>query len=277
MRICRFNQGRVGLVEGDTVLDVTDALSVLPAQHWPYPTHDLLIANLAQFCARAEEIKTTAARLPLASVALDSAVANPPKVIAGLANFPEHLAATGWKPGEKGVIPKFSTSLAAPSAGVRLRFPDRTTVHETELVVVIGKSGTDISESDALGYVAGYCVGLDITLRGDEMPGLLKSIDTYTILGPWLVTADEIADPNALNITLKVNGELRQSESTSRCVFNVQKMISFVSQYMTLHPGDVIFMGNPPGAGPLNPGDTMVAAIETIGEMTVGVSGHPSS
>ena len=119
--------------------------------------------------------------------------------------------------------------------------------------------------------MAGYCIGLDITVRGPEERSLRKSIDSYTVLGPWLVTADAIPDPGALDLTLKVNGEVRQRANTRDLILDIAELIAFASSYYTLMPGDVLLTGTPEGVGPIHAGDVMTASIEHIGSMDVHV------
>jgi 2-keto-4-pentenoate hydratase/2-oxohepta-3-ene-1,7-dioic acid hydratase in catechol pathway len=114
-------------------------------------------------------------------------------------------------------------------------------------------------------------IGLDITIRGPEERSLRKSPDTYTVLGPWLVTRDEIADPGALGFSISVNGEVRQKSNTAELILGVPELIEFASSFYTLQPGDVIITGTPEGVASIKPGDTMVAEIEGIGSMQVAV------
>ncbi len=152
--------------------------------------------------------------------------------------------------------------------------PDRRTDHEVELAVVIGKEARDVSKEDALRHVAGYCIGLDITIRGSEDRSFRKSADSYSVLGPWLVTADEIPNPGQLDLQIAVNGEMRQSSNTKYLILGVAELIELASSFYTLYPGDVIFTGTPEGVSPIEPGDEIVATIEKIGTMRVNVRGH---
>ena len=131
-----------------------------------------------------------------------------------------------------------------------------------------------MSAANALSHVAGYCVGLDITVRGTEDRSFRKSIDTYTVLGPWLTTADEVPDPNHLQLTLWQNGEVRQDASTSDLVYKVERLIEFRLQLYTLYPGRRAVHGTPQGVGPIRPGDALRARVEGLGEMTVQVRAH---
>ncbi len=150
---------------------------------------------------------------------------------------------------------------------------DNRNDHEVELVAIIGKRGSNISTADALQHVCAYSIGLDMTLRGPQFAGFRKSIDTYAVLGPWLVSADEFGDPGGKSLQLSVNGESRQSANTRDLIYDVAKLIEFASSYYTLEPGDLIYTGTPAGVGPVKAGDRIVAEIEGIGRMSVDVRG----
>lgn len=166
---------------------------------------------------------------------------------------------------------KANSSLVGPGEGIALRFPDRRNDHEVELAVIIGKPGNEISRDDALSHVAGYAIGLDISVRGTEDRSLRKSIDSYSVLGPWITTADEVKDPGNLDFSLTVNGEIRQQSNTSELIFDVPRLIEYASTFYTLHPGDIIMTGTPEGVGPLQPGDILAARIESVGAMNVEI------
>jgi 2-keto-4-pentenoate hydratase/2-oxohepta-3-ene-1,7-dioic acid hydratase in catechol pathway len=284
MRFCRFGEGRFGLVEGDSVRDVTPALDVLPAYRYPLPAHDVLIANLDQVAARARAIAAQSPSLPLNGLRLLSPVANPGKIVAAPVNYNKHLdevrgdaALHHNNPGHTltihnaGVFLKATSSLVGPGQGVEVRRDDRRTDHEVELAFVIGRTANRVAAADALKYVAGYAIGLDITIRGSEDRSFRKSADTYTVLGPWLVTADEIPDPGALDLELELNGELRQKSNTSFLILGVPQLIELASSFYTLHPGDIVLTGTPEGVSPIEPGDRVVAKIDRIGAMEVVV------
>jgi 2-keto-4-pentenoate hydratase/2-oxohepta-3-ene-1,7-dioic acid hydratase in catechol pathway len=153
-----------------------------------------------------------------------------------------------------------------------LRWPDRRNDHEVELALIIGKRGNKIPKEKALEYVCAYSIGLDMTVRGPELQCFRKSIDTYSVLGPWLVTGDEIADPNNLDLSIRVNGEVRQSSNTKYLVYNVERLIEFGSAMYTLHPGDIIMTGTPAGVSPVKPGDVLHATIQGVGEGDVRIA-----
>jgi 2-keto-4-pentenoate hydratase/2-oxohepta-3-ene-1,7-dioic acid hydratase in catechol pathway len=144
-----------------------------------------------------------------------------------------------------GLFLKASSSVIGAGHAIELVHTDRRNDHEVELAVVIGKAGRGIQLQEALSHVAGYCIGLDITLRGPEERSLRKSPDTYTVLGPYLVTADELGDPGALDLSLHVGDELRQQANTRELILGVAELIVFASSFYTLHPGDVLITGTP--------------------------------
>jgi 2-keto-4-pentenoate hydratase/2-oxohepta-3-ene-1,7-dioic acid hydratase in catechol pathway len=213
------------------------------------------------------------------SVKIHSPVANPTKVIGAPVNYKKHLeeaiADEGIHFGNKiktideyGLFLKQNV-LVGPSEGVALHFTDRRNDHEIELAMVIGREAKNVSYDDALDYVAGYSIGLDMTVRGPEDRSMRKGIDGYSVLGPWLVTADEIPDPDNLNFEIGVNGEVRQKANTSDLIFDCRRLIEYASSFYTLYPGDVIMTGTPEGVGPVEPGDVMHCEIERIGAMDV--------
>ena len=284
MRLCRFDEGRLGVVEGADVRDVTPALDLLPSLRYPFPSHDALVADLPKVVARARLLRDEAPVVPLASIRLLSPIANPGKIIAAPVNYQKHLAEVksdvqihANNPAhtitiqQAGVFLKASSSLVGPGEGVALRMPERRTDHEVELAVVIGRTGSGVSRAEALQYVAGYTIGLDISIRGSEDRSLRKSADSYTVLGPWLVTADEIPDPGRLDLQITVNGTLRQQSNTKNMILGVAELIELASSFYTLYPGDVVLTGTPEGVSPIEPGDRIVATIERIGTMEVSV------
>ena len=281
MKICRYDD-RLGLVEGDTVRDVTAALDVLPGARYPLPCHDLLIEHLDAVAAAVRD--TDGDTRPLSEVRLLSPVANPGKLVAAPVNYKAHLdeaiadeatfsRAHVRQIQETGLFLKATSSLIGAGDAIRIAHPNRRTDHEIELAVVIGRSCRNASRDDALSYIAGYTIGLDITIRGPEERSLRKSLDTYSVLGPWLVTADELGDPAGRELLLTVDGEVRQRANTRDLIMDVPALIEFASSYYTLHPGDVLYTGTPEGVGPIRPGETIVASIDGIGEMTVKVVG----
>lgn len=284
MRFCRFGDGRVGVVEGSMVRDVTAALEVLPACRYPLPNHDVLIANLDRVAGRARAIALHAPALPLASLTLLSPVANPGKIVAAPVNYKKHAQEVRDNPALHnnnpallqsintiGLFLKATSSLVGAGEGIHLWKPERRNDHEVELAFVIGKTGNNIPKSEALEYIAGYSIGLDITIRGTEDRSFRKSPDSYSVLGPWLVTADEIPNPGELDLSIAVNGQVRQKSNTNNMILGVAELIEFASSFYTLYPGDIFMTGTPEGVSQIAPGDTIVAAVEKIGSMQVAV------
>jgi len=282
MRICRFNENRLGVVKDGLIFDVTAALDVLPASRYPLPSFDPLIANLERVRKEIETLLPSAGQLALEDVQLLSPVANPGKLIAAPVNYIKHLEEARADPGVHhngkveeiqriGLFLKANSSMVGAAEGVAVRHPERRNDHEIELAVVIGKKGVGISRADAWHHIAGYCIGLDMTVRGPEERSMRKSVDSYSVLGPWLVTADEIADPANLDFQIAVNGEVKQRANTRDLVIGIPELIEFASSFYTLHPGDVIFTGTPEGVGPVAAGDVMVAEFDKIGSMEVAV------
>ena len=223
----------------------------------------------------------------MSQVKLLAPVARPSKLVAAPTNYKAHIEemraradAQNIKPspaiGTAGLFLKANSSLVGPSEGVAIRFSERRNEHEVELAIVFAKQGSDIPRDKALDYVVGYCIGLDMTARGPEDRSFRKSIDTYSVLGPWLVTADEIADPDSVPLTISVNGDVKQNSSTKQMIYDCRKLIEWGSTFYSFYPGDVLFTGTPEGVSPVKPGDTMVARIDPIGEMTVPVRAHKS-
>jgi 2-keto-4-pentenoate hydratase/2-oxohepta-3-ene-1,7-dioic acid hydratase in catechol pathway len=231
------------------------------------------VALLADLRPRIDTACASAAVLRLESVSLLSPVARPARVIAVRTNYRDDAPPTqsGSTAAAPDLFLKSPTSISGPSAGVELRLPGRRTDHEIELAAVIGRRTDRVAAFDALAAVAGYCIGVDFTLRGDEDRGLRKSLDGYTTLGPWLTTPDEAGDIADLQISLAVNGTQRQGGRTSDMIHGVAEIIACASRYLPLLPGDVILTGTPPGAGPVAAGDVLHCSIQNLGDMSVAV------
>jgi 2-keto-4-pentenoate hydratase/2-oxohepta-3-ene-1,7-dioic acid hydratase in catechol pathway len=247
---------------------------------------DAVIAALPQWRERLEKMAASAPAKPLSQVRLLPPVARPSKLMAAPTNYRKHIeemnhvaeALSGGKRrfptdiGEAGIFLKANSSLVGPSEGIPIRFPDKRNDHEIELCLIIGKQGSRISRDNALDYVAGYCLGLDMTVRGPQDRSFRKSCDGYAVLGPWMVTADEIANPDDLPLSLKVNGETRQDTNTSYLIYDIRRLIEFASEYYTIYPGDVYYTGTPEGVGPVKPGDRLSGrSVDALGELQIDV------
>jgi 2,4-diketo-3-deoxy-L-fuconate hydrolase len=290
MKLCRYDDDRLGVVRGDLVHDISEAQTEI-RNAAPYAMQgDAVVAALPAWRERFERLADRAPGKPIAQVKLLAPVARPTKLSCAPTNYQAHIAemtAAAAQPGsqianvqsskilEAGMFLKANSSLIGPSDTIPVRFPERRTDHEVELVMVIGKTGSDIPQDKALDHVACYCLGLDMTVRGREDRSFRKSVDGYAVAGPWMVTADEIPDPDALPLSLEVNGERRQSSNTADLIYNCRRLIEFASSFYTLYPGDLIYTGTPEGVGPVKPGDTVVCrSSPVLGELKVGVRAH---
>ncbi len=194
-------------------------------------------------------------------------------------NYADHAAETGAQvPAEPVIFNKWTSAICGPDDDVRIPRGSRKTDWEVELGVVIGRGGRYIDEADAHDHIAGYCVINDVSEREFQLEGTGtwdkgKGCDTFGPIGPWLVTADEIPDPHALGLWLEVDGHRYQDGNTRTMVFRVPYLISYLSRFMSLQPGDVISTGTPPGVGLgqkppvyLRPGQVMRLGIDGLGE-----------
>jgi 2-keto-4-pentenoate hydratase/2-oxohepta-3-ene-1,7-dioic acid hydratase in catechol pathway len=285
MRLCRFDENRIGLVDGGEVVDVSSVAADLPRHAWPFPLGDLLIQHLPVLRPRIEALAATGRRKPVDACAFLSPVANPSKIIgvgqSYLAHIEEAKRDAGVNAGgshrigldQKSIrfFMKANSALVGPSEGVSLRFLDQRNDPELEFTIVIGKKCTGIAREGALDIVAGYCMGFDMTLRGPEPPSGRKSIDSYAVAGPWLVTPDDLTDPNNVGFSLTVNGEIRQTANTRDLIYTVEQIIWEAARRYTLYPGDIIMTGTPEGVAQVHPGDMMVVRADRIGTMSVPV------
>jgi 2-keto-4-pentenoate hydratase/2-oxohepta-3-ene-1,7-dioic acid hydratase in catechol pathway len=287
MKLAIFDDQRLGVVTADGVADVTTALP------WPHDPDPLTAGWWRRLCRDLPSIQDDLTRAtkerrpaPLDAVRLRAPVLNPSKIVAAASNYADHVAEMhGVQERTLGRVEAwmmdFDVFLKAPSAvsgpADDIMLPPALLAagheihHESELVVVMGAGGKDIPEPDALAHVAGYTLGLDITVRSEGDRSRRKSYDTFSPLGPWLATADEVGDPGDLDILLSVNGAERQHVHTSTMITKVPAIVAYASSVMTLLPGDLIFTGAPPGVGPIRPGDRLVTSITRIGTMRLRV------
>jgi 2-keto-4-pentenoate hydratase/2-oxohepta-3-ene-1,7-dioic acid hydratase in catechol pathway len=284
MKIACFNDHRIGIVEGAVVFDVTDALpeglSAFPGQRINW-----IIEHQTVALAEMRHRRATAPFVPLSSVHLLAANPQPRHVFAAPANYRKHIgelqerAVTqkGRSAREQGFFLKAPGSVCGAGDAIRLpRGSSRRFDHESELAVIIGRHGRNIPREHAMAYVFGYSCLIDATMRiepgiGEEERSMRKSFEGFTPLGPWIVTADEVPDPQALRNRLWVNGELRQEASTKDMIVGVAELIELISSVLPIQAGDVIASGTPEGVGPFAPGDTLRIAIDGVGDMSLTV------
>lgn len=294
MKLLTFRKGevrRVGVLQGDVIIDLPKAyLAVYDAFEAPDFLYDMkkLIAvgrpalEIVDYLARKAPEE---AKLSPKEIVWEPPVTNPEKIFAVAVNYRAHGQEAGVKPPERPYFfPKFPNALVGHEQPVIKHRVAQKVDWEVELVVVIGRAGKYIDPARALDYVFGYTVGNDISIRDWQFPPGWpqqlnpygqnwiwgKSMDTAAPVGPYIVTKDEIEDPNRLGLRLRVNGQLEQEGNTSELIFNVQQLIHWASQGITLKPGDLIFTGTPPGVGfPkgkfLKHGDVVEAEVEKIG------------
>ncbi|MFL6058609.1 MAG: fumarylacetoacetate hydrolase family protein [Rubrobacteraceae bacterium] len=217
----------------------------------------------------------------LEEASLHPPIARPEKIVAIGLNYEDHAAETGAEIPDKPVVfTKYPNTIIGPGASIRIPPITEQVDYEAELAVIIGRRAKDVSESEALDYVFGYTNANDVSARDLQFSEggqwtRSKSIDTFLPLGPYVATRDEIPDPQDLFIRAILNGETVQDGTTSRMIFSVAELISFLSQGMTLEPGDVIITGTPPGVGMardpqlwMKPGDEVSIEIEGLGTLT---------
>ncbi len=294
MKLALFDDARLGVVtaddadpDGASLVDVTDAL---PWPHDPDPVTAgwwrALCRDFAAVAPRLVEAAAAGSPRPVSEVTLRAPVLGPSKVIAAASNYGEHVAEMhGVQERTLGRVEawmmNFDIFLKAPSAvvgpGADIVLPPDVVAaghevhHESELVVVVGTGGRDIPVDSAMDAVLGFTAGLDITVRSAADRSRRKSYDTFSPLGPWLVTADEIGDGSGLDIRLTSGGQVRQAVNTSDLLTPVPRIVAYASTIMTLLPGDVIFTGAPPGVGPIAAGERLEMTISRIGAMSVAV------
>jgi 2-keto-4-pentenoate hydratase/2-oxohepta-3-ene-1,7-dioic acid hydratase in catechol pathway len=276
----------LGVVTDSGVIDVRATAKKL-GMHAPSSVDDLLrhgaTIDLAHVVANATY--SGVSLLSESAITPGRLFTNPGKIICVGLNYRQHAKEIGMpEPRVPPLFNKFNNALAAHQCTITLPPKEISTKfdYETELLIVVGKPCRNVAENDALDYVAGYCVSNDFSARDlqMELPAgqwmIGKTLDNFAPIGPYFVSADLVGDPNNLKLQTFVNGELRQSSSTSDFIFNTQKIIAYVSKHWTLDPGDIIFTGTPQGviAGKpkdqqvwLKAGDQVVSSIEKLGEL----------
>jgi 2-keto-4-pentenoate hydratase/2-oxohepta-3-ene-1,7-dioic acid hydratase in catechol pathway len=279
MKFASFNGGRVGLVDGEEIVDLSGLVGP-SALSWPPVGMVQLIAQFDALKTRLEGLAKDGPHEPLANVRLETPIAWPNKIVAFPANYHGHIdemkerggmisraAASG-----QGFFLKSNSSLSGPSDPIVLpAISNREIHHEMELAIVIGRGGHAISEEQALDHIFGYACLLDMVIRGKEERVMRKSFDTFCPVGPYIVTSDEVGDPSNIDLTLTVNGALRQSANTRDLIVGVRQMIVMASSVMTLQPGDIIASGTPAGVGPVDAGDVVEISISRVGQMRLQV------
>lgn len=282
----RDGQRRLGVKTEHGILDVVAASAALHIQA-PSTMDELLQQEQGPALNALVDaaLKSGNARLFLSEnqIVYAPVVSHPEKIVCVGLNYKKHVQEVNLKlPTQPVLFNKYNNALSAHKGKIKLPVDIAHKFdHEVELVMVIGKAAHNVSEAEALDYVAGYCVGNDFTARdlqfetgGQWMVG--KTCDDFGVLGPYLVTADQI-DPDNLNIECRVNGETRQSDNTRNFVFPSRVMVSYISKHLSLRPGDIIYTGTPAGVIYglpkekqiwLKPGDKVACSVEKLGELS---------
>jgi len=276
MKIAVINDNRLAIVQEGRVFDVSESVS------WDCNNVQgslvRLMREFYQLKPTLESAVNQAQGYPLEEVKLRAPVPAPSKIWAAPVNYLNHQSEMNAQFNNAPftierlkLFLKAPSSIVGPGETILLPFKDRRHDHEAELAFVVGREAKNVSMEEAPNYIFGYFGCLDITLRGEEERTWRKSFDTFTPIGPWIVTADEVGDPHKLQMDLWVNDELRQSINTDQMIFNCYKCLEVASQSMTLYPGDIITTGTPAGVGPIEKGDQVRLRIERIGEFVMHV------
>jgi 2-keto-4-pentenoate hydratase/2-oxohepta-3-ene-1,7-dioic acid hydratase in catechol pathway len=280
MRLYVFDDYRLGVQIGDNgLVDITALVGSAVA---PEDRMTGLIAHWDRLVPRVRQAAGSSADRTLSEVRVRAPQPRPHTVIAAPVNYPRHQAEMG---GTAGVYAganvktietyvgfvKASSSIVGPDGLIELPCSDRRVDHEAEVGVVIGRRASRVPRERALDHVFGYVPLLDITVRGEEDRSLRKSFDTFTPIGPAIVTADEISDPADIGFRLRVNGQQRQNSTTAHLIYDIPTLIEVYSSVMTLEPGDLIATGTPEGVGPIVAGDLLVLTVDGVGELTMPV------
>jgi 2-keto-4-pentenoate hydratase/2-oxohepta-3-ene-1,7-dioic acid hydratase in catechol pathway len=275
MKIALFNENRLGVVDGSIVTDISELTD------WNNEEPQAsLVKLMKEFEALKPKIEEGLGSCPVyqvSDVSLRAPVPNPSKIVAAPINYILHKQEmnTALTVDGLGFFLKSPSSIIGPDQTVLLPFRDRRVDHEAEIAFVVGKEAKDVKAEDASKYIFGYLALMDITVRGREDRPWRKSFDTFTPIGPWIVTGDEVENPNQLQMNLWVNDEIRQSANTSDLIYDCYKFFEAASSVMTLLPGDIVTTGTPEGVAPISKGDTVRIHIERIGEFSVAVDYKP--
>jgi 2-keto-4-pentenoate hydratase/2-oxohepta-3-ene-1,7-dioic acid hydratase in catechol pathway len=281
MKITRYDNGHIGVVKDDKIYDVSAAAGVEPGE-WPPVGIVRVIGSWDTVRPKIEAAVKSGTGKPLSSVKLQTPDPWPNKLLALPSNFRDHheemrgrsyATPGGITADAAGFFMKANSSMIGASEAIEVPTdkPDREFHHECEMAIVIGKRGRHIPVDKALDYVFGYACLIDVTMRGKEERVMRKSYETFSPVGPWITTADEVGDPFDLNMQLWVNGQLRQHSTPKMMIVGIREAIAMSSDVTTLEPGDIIASGTMAGVGPLKPGDEVVIEIDKVGKMTLPV------
>lgn len=274
MKLMHFNDFRLGVLKGDQVVDVTDVVANIP-HVGPGDRMNSLIAHFGDFRARLEAAAAAGTGVPVGSVRIRPPVPKPTNI--------ECMAVNYMEDGTRDAPAPINAFNKAPGAiignGDTMVLPDVPATlfeGEAEIALVIGKRATNVAAADAMKYIFGYTCFIDGSARGLPPPSnvffQMKSRDTFAPIGPFIVTADEIPDPHKLQITLKVNGEVKQNFNTDDMAHKIPRCIEWISSIHTLEPGDIIATGtNHRGLSGFQDGDKIELDVEKCGKLTINI------
>ncbi len=291
MKLCQYDEHQAGAVRGERVFPVGAALVAAGHLRRGYSMQEVIeaLANRPQAMQCAREAEDEKKSIPLGSVRLLAPIENPPSIWAAAANYKAHaaemLAASGGpdrsRLGKDELMAEFflkpSSSIIGPGGTILLPKISKDVDYEAELCAVIGTRARRVSEAQALEHVFGYTICWDISQRDPWGRGrqntrnIRKGFDTFTALGPWIVTRDELPEPQDVRIEVELNGRPAMTAHTGDMICGLRDHIRFLSNVLTLRPGDLITTGTPAGVAKLAPGDKLRGRIERIGEMTLNV------
>ncbi|MGE0826348.1 MAG: fumarylacetoacetate hydrolase family protein [Candidatus Binatia bacterium] len=285
MKLVTFTQAgstRIGVLDNDTVIDLSVAAPNLPREMCAF-----LAAGADALAIAKAATSNVSARIAESTVTLEAPILRPPKILAVGLNYKDHIAETGREtPKVPMIFNKQSTSVNSPTGPIHIPRASNQVDYEGELAVVIGRYCRHVPKNRARDVIVGYTIANDVSVRDWQIRvptfTMGKSWDTHCPLGPYIVTADEVGDPHALELQTWVNGELRQQSNTSQLLFNCFDLVEHLSTAFTLEPGDIISTGTPGGVGfamkpPkfLQPGDVVKIAISKLGELENPVIAEP--
>lgn len=276
MKIALFNQNNLGIILEDRIYHI-DREEFWDASR-PQESLLNLMENYDDFSKNLDFLIQNSPSFLIDEVKLDAPIPRPGKIIAAPVNYYLHQDEMNqqfnnaeYTVDQLGFFLKAPSSIIGPGETIKLPFKDRRTDHEAELAFIVGKTAKDVPASEAHNYIFGYFALMDITVRGKEDRPWRKSFDTFTPIGPWIVTADEIENPNELDLKLWVNEEVRHAANTKDLIYDCYKFFEAASAVMTLEPGDILTTGTPEGVGPIVKGDKVRISIDKIGEFSVDV------
>ena len=280
MRLFQFDDFRLGAGRGDaSIVDITAVVEPTVA---PSSRMQALIEMWPTVRRDVEQALASQPAILLTDVTVHAPLTAPRNVIAAPVNYRRHQAEMGgpdgvYKRAEIKTIEtyagfiKASSSVIGPDEPIRLPSADRRVDHEAEIGIVIGRRAASVMREHAMEYVFGFVPLLDITMRGEEDRSFRKSFDTFTPIGPGIVTADEVTDSADISFQLTINGELRQSGNTRDLIYDIPRLVELYSSVITLEPGDLIASGTPQGVAEIQPGDAVALTVEGMGCLEMAV------